>query len=58
MVISLSGIITGRTATPAPLDEREAFCDVLHGIQGLLIGDKGYRSQKLQKELMVYHHVD
>lgn len=58
IVISLSGIITGRTATPAPLDEREALFDVLHGIQGLLLGDKGYISQKLQKELMIYHDVD
>jgi hypothetical protein len=31
---------------------------VLPGIQGLLIGDKGYISKPLQKELFIYHHVD
>jgi hypothetical protein len=42
LIISASGVITGKTATAAPLDEREALFDVLPGIQGLLIGDKGY----------------
>jgi hypothetical protein len=41
LVISAAGVITGKTATVAPLDEREAFFEVLPGIQGLLIGDKG-----------------
>lgn len=58
LIISASGVITGKTATPAPLDEREAFFDVLPGIHGLLIGDKGYISQSLHKELLVYHEVD
>lgn len=58
LIISASGVITGRTATAAPLDEREALFDVLPGIEGLLIGDKGYISQSLQKELLVYHQVD
>jgi len=58
LIISASGVITGKTATAAPLDEREALFDVLPGIQGLLIGDKGYISKPLHKELLVYHHVD
>ena len=58
LIISASGGITGKTATPAPLDEREALFDVRPGIQGLLIGDKGYMSKPLHKELLVYHHVD
>jgi hypothetical protein len=58
IVISLSGGITGKTATAAPMDEREALFEVLHGIQGLLIGDKGYSSQKLHDELIVYHPID
>ena len=58
LVISASGVITGKTATAAPLDERAALFDVLPGIQGLLIGDKGYISQSLHKELLVYHRVD
>jgi hypothetical protein len=58
LVMSASGVLTGKTATPAPLDERAALCDVLPGIQGLLIGEKGYISKPLHKELLVYHHVD
>lgn len=58
LVISASGVITGKTATAAPFDEREALFDVLPGIQGLLIGEKGYISQSLQKELLIYHGVD
>ena len=40
------------------MDERAALFDVLDGIQGLLIGDKGYISQSLHTELMVYQHID
>jgi len=58
MVISLSGVITSKTATAAPMDERAALFDVLDGIQGLLIGDKGYISQSLHTELMLYQHID
>jgi hypothetical protein len=58
LIISASGIITGKTATAAPVDERAALFDVLPGIQGLLIGDKGYISQPLQKELLIYYGVD
>jgi hypothetical protein len=58
IVISLSGVITSKTATAAPMDERVALFDVLDGIQGLLIGDKGYISQNLHTELMVYQHID
>jgi len=58
VIISLSGVITGKTATAAPLDEREALFDVLPGIQGLLIGDKGYISKTLHKGLLMYHQVD
>jgi hypothetical protein len=45
LIISASGVLTGKTATAAPLDEREALFDVLPGIQGLFIGDKGYSSK-------------
>ena len=40
------------------MDERAAFFDVLDGIQGFLMGDKGYISQSLHKALMVYQHMD
>src|SRR5207253_11325108 len=57
ILISFSSIITGMTATAAPIDEREALFDVLNDIQGLLLGDKGYISQTLKNELIVYHHI-
>jgi hypothetical protein len=40
------------------MDERAALFDVLDGIQGFLIGDKGYISQRLHKELLVYQYID
>jgi len=40
------------------MDERAALFDVLDDIQGLLMGDKGYISQNLHTELMVYQHID
>lgn len=49
--VSLNGVITGFTVTPANGDEREALWEVTQQIQGLLIGDKGYISQSLQSEL-------
>ena len=58
IVISLSGVITHKTATAAPIDERAAFFDVLDDIQGLRIGDKGYSSQRGHKELIVYQSID
>jgi hypothetical protein len=58
LIISVSGVITGKTAPAAPLDEREALGDVLPGIQGLFVGAKGYISKPLHKELLMDHHVD
>ena len=49
--VSLNGVITGFTVTPANRDEREALWEVIPQTQGLLIGDKGYISQSLQAEL-------
>ena len=49
--VSLNGVITGFTVTPANRDEREALWEIIPQTQGLLIGDKGYISQSLQAEL-------
>jgi hypothetical protein len=49
--ISLNGVITGFTVTPATGSEREALWEISQSIQGLLIGDKGYLSQPLQTDL-------
>lgn len=47
LCISLNGVITGFTVSPANGDEREALWEITQQIQGLLIGDKGYLSQPL-----------
>lgn len=52
LIISGQGIITGLTLTPANGDEREALWDLVKGIKGLLIGDKGYISEQLGEELI------
>jgi hypothetical protein len=49
--LSLNGVITGFTVTPANGDERAALWEVSQGIQGLLIGDKGYLSADLKRDL-------
>ena len=57
LVISAQGVITGFSLTAANVSEREALWDVVDGIQGLLIGDKGYLSASLQKDLK-FHQLD
>jgi IS5 family transposase len=45
VLITASGVVTAITVTPANTDEREAAWDLVEGIVGLLLGDKGYISQ-------------
>jgi Transposase DDE domain len=51
LVISGSGIITGITATPANIDERDSLYEIVGGIKGLLIGDKGLIRPMLKDDL-------
>ncbi len=51
LIITVEGVITGWTVTPASGDEREALWDLTEGVQGLVIGDKGYISAFLHAEL-------
>jgi hypothetical protein len=51
LLISATGVITSFSLTPANGSEREALWDMVHTVQGLLIGDKGYLSLALQQEL-------
>lgn len=51
LLITLDGVITGCTVTPASGDEREALWELTDGVQGLVIGDKGYLGTFLQAEL-------
>ncbi len=55
LVISAVGVITGFTLTPANGSEREAVWDIISGIRGLLIGDKGYISGELGEQLQASH---
>jgi Transposase DDE domain len=51
LLLSGAGVITGFTLTPANGSEREALWDLVQTIRGLLIGDKGYLSARLQQDL-------
>jgi len=51
LVISSIGVVTGATFTAANIDERDVCPELVEKIQGLLLGDKGYMRQELQKEL-------
>jgi len=57
LLISFSGVITAFTATAANADEREALWELLPGVRGLLIGDKGYISDPLRQDLLA-HGID
>jgi len=54
LVISSDGVITGFCLTEANASERAALWDVVDGISGLLIGDKGYLSSSLENDLSFY----
>lgn len=45
VLITAGGVITAIAVTPANADERTAVWDLVDGIVGLLLGDKGYISQ-------------
>jgi hypothetical protein len=44
LLITEQGLITAYTVTGATVDEREAAWDLLDGVMGKLLGDKGYLS--------------
>ena len=50
-LISFEGIICGYALAPANADERDVLREMVGGLHGLLIGDKGYISQELKQEL-------
>ena len=51
LLISYEGVITGFTLTSANGSERDALWEISSGVNGLLIGDKGYLGQDLQHDL-------
>lgn len=50
LCVSSEGIITGITVTPAHIDERESLYEVVPGIEGLLLADKGLIGQDYQQD--------
>jgi hypothetical protein len=53
ITINSLGCICGYTVTKSNVDERLAVWDTLDNVQGLLIGDKGFITQKLKHDLIV-----
>lgn len=51
LLMSATGVITSFSLTAANGSERETLWEMVHSINGLLIGDKGYLSASLQHEL-------
>jgi hypothetical protein len=51
VLISFEGIICGYTFTAANVDERDVLPEIVTGLQGLLIADKGYIRPNLKQEL-------
>lgn len=51
LIVNIDGVICGYTFAPANIDERDVIQDMTDGLQGLLIGDKGYIRPVLKEEL-------
>lgn len=58
VIIDWSGTITGLIFTAANVDERISMFDLLDGVNGLLIGDKGYISEEVKRYLRDYMGID
>ena len=52
LLINSEGTITGMTAAAANIDERESLWDLIGGIQGMVIADKGLIGADYRQELM------
>lgn len=57
VMVDYSGTITGLIFTSATTDERVAMLDLVAGIRGLLIGDKGYISQEAKAYLQDHYAI-
>jgi len=58
LVVNFEGIISSFDITAANVDEREAMIEITEGINGLLIGDKGYISKEKKEFLKEYRQID
>jgi hypothetical protein len=57
MGISVSGVLTSKTAPAAPMDARAAVLDGLDGLPGFLLGDKGALRPSVPTALMGYQPI-
>ena len=58
LLINSDGVITGVTLTQANVDERESLWDLVDGIHGMIIADKGLIGTDYQSELREYLGID
>ena len=58
LLINSDGIITGITLSQAHVDERESLWDLVDGVHGTIIADKGLIGADYQNELRDYAKID
>jgi hypothetical protein len=58
VLLNSQGVITGITATAANIDERDSLWDLIDGVRGMLIADKGLMGTDFQSELRYFSQVN
>lgn len=58
LLINSEGVITAATITPANIDERESLWDLVDGISGTIIADKGLIGANYKNELYKHTGID
>ncbi|KTD73818.1 transposase (DDE domain) [Legionella tucsonensis] len=58
LLINSDGRITGVTLSQAHVDERKSLWDLVDGVHGMIIADKGLISSDYQNELREYSGID
>lgn len=58
LLINSDGVITGITLTQANIDERESLWDLVEGVHGMIIADKGLIGAVYQRELREFTGID
>lgn len=58
LLINSDGVITGITLTQANIDERESLWDLVEGVHGMIIADKGLIGAAYQNELREFTGID
>src|SRR3990167_10808094 len=58
LLINSDGVIAGITLSQAHVDERESLWDLVDGVHGMVIADKGLIGAEYQNELRDYATID